>query len=179
MPVHSNDFYKLSQSSLTKTLLPASFRWVRPFACLCTFLHLRLVRSFPAGVFLDYMGPRITVCLGSLLLAGGLLSVAFAQELSSTLYYVGFFLMSAGGSCIANSTFNFGELFPDQSAGIIGALSTGEETSPARIPSLSMLLRERSRVIVLCGFADADLAPSASNHVALRISGFDAIPDSP
>jgi nitrate/nitrite transporter NarK len=83
--------------------------------------------SLTTGIFLDYTGPRITVCLGSVLLGGGLLSVAYAQELSSSLYYLGFFLMSAGGSCIANSTFNFGELFPDQSAGIIGALSTGKD----------------------------------------------------
>jgi hypothetical protein len=59
-------------------------------------------------------------------LAGGLLSVAYAQELSSNFYYLGYFLMSVGGPCIFNSTYSFGELFPNQSAGIIGALSTGK-----------------------------------------------------
>jgi hypothetical protein len=61
-------------------------------------------------------------------MAGGLLSVAYAQELSSNFYYLGYFLMSVGGPCIFNSTYSFGELFPNQSAGIIGALSTGKSS---------------------------------------------------
>ncbi|GAQ86927.1 major facilitator superfamily protein [Klebsormidium nitens] len=85
--------------------------------------------AFLVGLFLDFAGPRITVCLGSLLLAGGLLAVAYAQEISSSFYYLGFFLLAVGGPCIFNSTFSFGELFPDHSAAIIGALSTGGNSS--------------------------------------------------
>eukprot|EP00897_Mesotaenium_endlicherianum_P004645 jgi/Mesen1/4208/ME000219S03330 len=73
----------------------------------------------PLGAFLDHFGPRITVCLASVVFAAGCLALAFAKAVSDSLYFVGFFCLAVGGPPIFMSVTNFSELFPASKDAII------------------------------------------------------------
>lgn len=85
--------------------------------------------AFIVGVVLDIIGPRVTVCAGSLISLSGLLALAYANTISEFLYYYGFIALAIGGPCIANSVTNFGELFGRNSAVIISAQTGGFNSS--------------------------------------------------
>eukprot|EP00271_Cylindrocystis_brebissonii_P013127 TRINITY_DN32732_c0_g1_i1.p1 TRINITY_DN32732_c0_g1~~TRINITY_DN32732_c0_g1_i1.p1 ORF type:complete len:522 (-),score=105.28 TRINITY_DN32732_c0_g1_i1:567-2132(-) len=73
------------------------------------------------GLLLDAVGPRWTICAGSVTFAAGLVAMIYIKMVSDHLVFVGFFLLSLGGPAIFNAMLNFGELFPLQSATIIAA----------------------------------------------------------
>lgn len=79
--------------------------------------------AFPVGIFLDYFGPRTTVCASSVIFASGLASLAFASAFSDLLYIYGFFALAVGGPSLLTSMVNFAELFSSHAPAIISVQS--------------------------------------------------------
>lgn len=75
--------------------------------------------SILVGVVLDAVGPRVTIVTGSLAFSLGLAALSLSKTVSSSLVFLGFFLLSMGGPAIFNSMINFAELFPFFSSAII------------------------------------------------------------
>ncbi|ROT40088.1 FMP42 protein [Sodiomyces alkalinus F11] len=100
----------------------------------CVEIHLNLmftiaavatnVVALPVGAILDHFGPRICGIIGSLFLASGALTMAYAQRLPFDGFVVGYLLLALGGPFTFIPSFHLSNAFP-QHSGLILALLTG------------------------------------------------------
>ena len=73
----------------------------------------------PSGFILDKLGPKITGCLGALIMTGGSIMIYLAKAPEYSLLIPGFVVLCSGGPPIAISSYSFSQLFPEQSGYIM------------------------------------------------------------
>ena len=105
------------------------------------------VCALPVGVVLDKYGPRVSGIVGSILLAVGVLFLAFAAQLPFDTYVLGYVFLALGGPFIFISSFQLSNTFSEHS-GLILALLTGAFDSSSAIFLFYRLIYESSSSIV-------------------------------
>lgn len=100
----------------------------------CVEIHLNLmftvaavatnVIALPVGACLDYLGPRVSSCLGALFIVIGALLMAFEKSVPFDGLLVGYLFLALGGPFTYISSFHLSNAFPKHS-GFILALLTG------------------------------------------------------
>jgi hypothetical protein len=77
------------------------------------------VAYFPAGCILDYFGPKVSACVGALLVAVGSVLFAFASGPDYASVLIGFTTISMGGPFISLSVMSFAFLVPSKTGTIV------------------------------------------------------------
>lgn len=100
----------------------------------CVEIHLNLmftvaavatnVAALPVGAILDHQGPRVCGIIGSVFLAAGALTLAYADSLPFDGFLVGYLFLALGGPFTFIPSFQLSNAFPKHS-GLILALLTG------------------------------------------------------
>mmetsp|Transcript_30208 Transcript_30208/g.77559 ORF Transcript_30208/g.77559 Transcript_30208/m.77559 type:complete len:538 (-) Transcript_30208:873-2486(-) len=85
--------------------------------------------KLPLGIFLDRYGPRATSIVGSILLIGGSLAMAWGDKQSVAVQGTAYFCLGASGPFIQMSCFQFSNLFPLMKSSIISFMITLFELS--------------------------------------------------
>lgn len=85
--------------------------------------------KLPLGVLLDAYGPRVTSCVGAVLLIGGSLGMAFCDR--ESLWQVGasYFAIGVSGPFVQMPTFQFCEMYGDRRSKALSTLVTCFELS--------------------------------------------------
>lgn len=88
--------------------------------------------TFPAGIILDYLGPRrMTACMGLFIAVGCLLFSMGGHGPLQFCYYAGFTMMAIGGPPVFMSTVSFGNYFPGREGTVTAALVGSFDASSA------------------------------------------------
>ncbi len=89
------------------------------------------VCALPVGTILDRYGPKISGCVGAVLLAIGALAMAFAADLPFDAYIPGYLFLALGGPFIFISSVQLSNTFPKHSGLILALLTGAFDTSSA------------------------------------------------
>lgn len=89
------------------------------------------VAALPIGAILDHAGPRVCGLLGSFFLAGGAVTLAYAEQLPFDGYLTGYLGLALGGPFIYMGSFHLSNALPR--SGLILALLTGAFDSSSAI----------------------------------------------